>query len=254
MVRIALSLAVLVLAAGEASAQSSAARRAAKELVEYLRTRFVREVAEEGVEKLEARFARVIDSFGDDAVKAARTLGPRLALDTVQRHGAAGIRILAKYGDKGARLLNTNPRGALQVMSSLGDEGIELMIRRHGEITAARLPDLAAQIGACGRPRDVLAVLERYGDRACAFLWKNKGVIFTSAALAAFLANPRPFLEGVRDIGKEVVGAPIGAIAAATDWTAVFLVATLLAAGLAAFRMLILRRPAPTPPSGGTSV
>jgi len=140
-------------------------------------------------------------------------------------------------GDKGARLLTTEGPAARRVFQALGDDGIALMIGKHGTLTAARLPDLAPAIAASGRGRDVLAVLERYGDRACAFIWKNKGVIFGTAALAAFLANPTPFMDGV----KNIAAVPIGYIAAATASTAVFPVATALAAFLAAFRMLILR-------------
>jgi len=245
--RAALSLAILALAAGNASAQAAPARKAAKELVEYLQTRFAREVAEEGAQKLESRFVKAISQYGDDVAGAARKMGPRIALSAVERHGADGAKILVKFGDNGARLLATDGRAAVHVFTSLGDEGVALMIRRHGEVTAARLPDLASAIAASSRQRDVLAVLDRYGDRACAFIWRNKGVIFGGAALAAFLANPVPYLDGV----KELAGAPIEAIAGSTDWTAVFLVATLLAAGLAAFRMLILRRPGPVAKSAG---
>ena len=241
MSRLALSLAILAFGAGEASAQSQAARKAARELVEFLRTRFAREVAEEGSERLESRFAKVLERFGDDAAKAARRVGPRTALDAVERHGAAGARILSRWGDQGARLLVTDGPRALKVFASLGDDGVDLMVRHHGKITAARLPDLAAEIKASGRSRDLLAVLERYGDRACDFIWRNKGVIFGAAALTAFLANPEPFLEGA----KKIAEVPIDRIAASTDWTTVFLVATLLAAGLAAVRMLVLRRPRP---------
>ena len=236
---VAFSLAILALAAGEASAQSAAVRKAAKELVEYLEKWFAREVAEEGAEKLEMRFAQVISKYGDDAAIAARKLGPKIALDAVQKHGAAGVRILSKFGDRGARLLGTEGPAAMRVFNHLGDEGVELMIRRHGELTAARLPDLAQAIKASGKSTQVLAVLEKYGDRACSFIWRNKGVIFSGAVLAAFLADPVPYFDGL----KTVADVPMSHIAAGTDWTAVFLMMTLVAAGLAAFRMLILRRP-----------
>ncbi len=243
--RAALSLAILALASGEASAQSAAVRKAARELVEFLKTRFAREVAEEGASKLERRFVDVIDKYGDDAVKAAKRVGPRLALQTVSKHGKMGARIVARWGDDGARLLATDAPGAMKVLNLLEDEGIDLMIRRHGSRAAAQLPELAPAIANTGRKRDVLAVMERYGDRACDFIWKHKGVIFGTAALAAFLANPEPFLRGARDIAK----VPMSGIVAATDWTAVFLVAAVLAAGLAAIRLGLLRRVGPRKPS-----
>lgn len=254
--RAALSLAIVALAAGDASAQpSAAARKAARELVDFLRSRFAREVAEEGVEKLEKRFAQTLDSFGKDAAlarqftEATRRLGPRVAMGAVERHGAVGARIFAKHGDDGARLLATDGARAARVYSSLGDEGIDLMIRRKGrELTAARLPDLAEAIAKSDRKRDVLAVLEKYGDRACSFIWRHKGVIFTTALLASFLADPKPYLDGVL---QPLAGAPMKHIAGSTNWTAVFLAATALAAGLAAFRMLILRPARPVAKTAG---
>jgi hypothetical protein len=241
MARAAFSLLILILAAGDASAQSSAARRAARELLDFLRSRFAREVAEEGAEKLEMRFAKVFEKWGDDAFKAARRVGPRIALNAVDRHGAAGARILARWGDDGARLLATESGPTLRVFRALGDDGIELMVRRHGTLTAARLPEMAGAIAGSGRSRDLLAVLEKYGDRACAFLWRNKGVIFSGAVLAAFLANPEPYLDGVMKIADK----PLGHIASATNWTLVFVAATALAAAVALIRMLVLRRPRP---------
>ncbi|HTF57818.1 MAG TPA: hypothetical protein VK661_11355 [Planctomycetota bacterium] len=237
MARAAFSLLILVLAAGDASAQSAAARRAARELLDFLRTRFAREVAEEGAERLEMRFAKISEKWADDAFKAARRVGPRIALDAVDRHGAAGVKILARWGDDGARLLATESTPTLRVFRALGDDGIEMMVRRHGTMTAARLPELAPAIAASGRSRDLLAVLERYGDRACNFLWRNKGVVFTGAVLAAFLANPEPYLNGV----KKIVAEPLGHIASATNWTLVFVAATALAAAVALIRMLVLR-------------
>ena len=240
MARVALSLAIVLLAGGEASAQaSSAARKAAKELMEFLRTRFAREVAEEGAEKVESRLAVAITKHGDDVAAAARRVGPRVTLSAAERWGADGAKFLSAFGDDGARLLATNGPGAMTVMKNLGEEGVDLMIRTNSGITARRLPDIAEAIKASGRSRDVLAVLEKYGDRACNFMWRNKGTIFAAAALTAFLANPAPYLDGV----ARLVEAPARQIAASTNWTAVLLVATGLVAGLAALRMFVFRRP-----------
>jgi len=237
MARAAFSLLILVLAAGDASAQSAAARRAARELMDFLRSRFAREVAEEGAERLEMRFAKISEKWADDAFKAARRVGPRIALDAVDRHGAAGAKILARWGDDGARLLTTESGPTLKVFRALGDDGIEMMVRKHGTLTAVRLPELAPAIAASGRSRDLLKVLEKYGDRACSFIWRNKGVIFTGAALAAFLANPEPYLTGVKRIAEE----PLRQMAASTNWTLVFIAATAMTAAVALIRMLVLR-------------
>ena len=238
MTRVALSLLALLAAGSAAEAQSAAAKRAAKEVVEFIRSRFARELAEEGAERVEGRVARAIERWGDDAASAVRRVGPKVALGSVERHGAPAARILARWGDDGARLMSTEGDEAVRVLASLGDEGVELMIRRHGTRVAAHLPDLAPQIAASGRARDVMGVLERYGDRASAFIWRNKGTIFAGAVLAAFLANPEPYLDGT----AKLLGVPLGHMAAKTDWTAVWIVAMLLVAGTAGIRLLLARR------------
>jgi hypothetical protein len=238
MTRAAFSLIALLAAGSVAEAQSAAARKAAKEVVEFLRTRFARELAEEGAERVEGRLARAIERWGDDAAAAVRRTGPRIALAEVERHGAPAARILARWGDDGARLLATEGNDAVKVLASLGDEGVELMIRRHGTRMAAQLPDLAPQIAASGRSREVLGVLERFGDRASAFIWRNKGTIFGATVLAAFLANPEPFINGT----QKLLEVPVGQMAARTDWTAVWIVAMILVAGMAGIRLLFTRR------------
>lgn len=40
------------------------------------------------------------------------------------------------------------------------------------------------------------------GDHAADFIWRNKGVLASGAALTAFLANPEPFLNGKRDLAQ----------------------------------------------------
>lgn len=245
MTRILLSLAILGLGAGEASAQAAAMRKAARELVQFLKKPFAREVMEEGAEKLEGRFARAMTRFGDDVnvAAAAKRMGPRTALRIVEEHGVPGAKILTKFGDDGARLLATDAPRTMTVFRNLGEEGVEMMLKRPGPLTSARLPDLAAAIQASGQPREVLAVLRKYGDPACAFIWKNKGVLAGGAVLAAFLANPTPYINGV----KQLVDVPMSHIAAATDWTAVFLAIIVITAAIASFRMFVLRRSAPRP-------
>ena len=52
------------------------------------------------------------------------------------------------------------------------------------------------------RHPEVLGVVANHGDRAVNFLWQNKATLAGGAALAAFLANPEPFLNGARDIAS----------------------------------------------------
>jgi len=114
---------------------------------------------------------------------------------------------------------------------------------------ARRLAMLAEEghLRQLGRAEEILEVLGKYGDSGMDFVWRNKGALTVSAALAAFLADPEPFIDGSRDlatiVGQAVVqplaeasGAAAKEAARNVDWTAVTL------AGLAATAVLILLR------------
>jgi hypothetical protein len=62
----------------------------------------------------------------------------------------------------------------------------------------------------------LLEVVAKHGDTAVNFLWQNKATLAGGAALAAFLHDPEPFLNGTRDIanvlGENVVKPVTGGI------------------------------------------
>jgi hypothetical protein len=204
-----------------------------------------------------------VESLGDDAVKALRRVGPA-GVHLVERHGASGARILAKWGDDGVRLLSLEGDAAVAAFGRYGDEGVELLIRHPGAGRqllenfggqALRAPlstesmvtlnRLAEPIRSTGRSKEILEVVEKFGDRACAFLWRNKGVVFGAALLAAFLSDPQPYIDGAKELivqpaaeaGKVAVGR--------ADWTIVFVVVGLAGVAWAAWR---LRRRTPAIP------
>ena len=73
----------------------------------------------------------------------------------------------------------------------------------------------------------MLGVVGRYGDRAMDFIWRNKLTLAGGTALAAFVANPEPFLDGTRQLVENSVdslasnvGKPIAEkLGDAKDWT-----------------------------------
>ena len=74
-------------------------------------------------------------------------------------------------------------------------------------------PDLAPSAGGrcwprsgaarSGRWGELLAVIERHGDRAMDFVWRHKGALTISTILATFLAEPEVFLGGGRELMSE---------------------------------------------------
>ncbi len=244
-------------------AQPAAVKQAARELVRFLETRFAREVAEEGVERLEPRLVRLIAAHGDDAAAAVRRVGPRLGVRAVESHGAAGARMLARWGDDGARLLADEGEPAARLFARHGDEAVEAMLRHPGAGArvieafgddgmralrgvgrdgAAQLAGVAPSVRGTGRAAEVLAVVERFGDRACGFLWRNKGVVFGAAVLAAFLSDPEPYLAGVKSLVVEPAK-ELGAEAARrTDWTLAVVVLLVLGAMIVGLRLVLRPR------------
>lgn len=238
-----LAVACFLPAADAAQGQSAPVPRATRELLELCRNRFSHEIAEEGIGRLEPRVAAAVQRFGDDAVVAVRQAGPKIGLALIERHGPPAARILERFGDDGARLLATEGETAVRLYAAHGEDAIRVMLQHRGiggtvvsafgreGIRAARslspdgavhLVTLAPQIRASSRAGEILGVIERYGDRACAFLWRNKGVVFSTALLAAFLSDPEPYLIGTRQLVIDPA-AEVGLEAARrTDWTLVF--------------------------------
>ncbi|HXX92505.1 MAG TPA: hypothetical protein VEN81_02665 [Planctomycetota bacterium] len=235
-------------------AQSAAARRIAREIIEAF--------GRESVERAEPRIARLVEEYGEEAVRALRRAGPA-GVEALEKFGATGVRIVGRWGEPGVRLLAVEGEAAGVWMGRLGDPAVEFMIRhpgagrdlleRFGERalfprltteSVVTLNRLAGPIERSGRTAEILGVVERFGDRACDFLWRHKGPLFAGALLASFLADPRPYLDGV----KELVVAPAAGIAAEaarrTNWTAIGCVAVVAALAGVWLALLGKRRPA----------
>ncbi len=100
------------------------------------------------------------------------------------------------------------------------------------------------ELARIGRTPEVLEVVARYGDRACKFVWENKGSLMVGTALVAWLHDPEAFISGARDITKivaenavrpiaDIPGEVAKEAARSINWTLVFLICLLL--GVAAF-------------------
>ncbi len=246
----------LVLPAGEGFPQSAAVRKIAREIVESF--------GRETLERAEARVVAIVDAYGDDAVRALRRTGPA-GVHAVEKYGAHGVRVLSRWGDDGARLLASEGDEVVAALAKYGDDAVDLMLRHPGiggnlleqfgehalrtrisSDGAVTLGRLAEPIRASGRVQEIFNVVERFGDRACAFLWRHKGKVFAAAVLASFLSDPQPYLDGVKDL----LGPPLAEAAREAgqraDWTLLGLAAMGLVAAAVAMRRLrraVARRP-----------
>lgn len=233
----------------QGEAQSKAAL--AKELVEFVSRKFGKEVAEEGSEVFTQKVESLLVKYGDDVADAVRKVGPR-SVQLLDNAAAEGVeqsaRLLAKHGDEAIWVVGNQGRRALA--SKLGDDAAEAMIK-HGEIAepvlemagksaAAALRNVSTKSGRqikmmmdegelakIGRTSELMSVVAKYGDGAMNFIWKNKGALLVGTALAAFLADPEPFIEGSKELATVAANTAIVPIAkeigARTNWTTTIL-------------------------------
>lgn len=226
--------------------QSAAARRVAREVAETF--------GREAVEAAEPRVLRLIEAHGDEAASVLRKVG-HPGVQAIEKFGAPGLKILARWGDDGMRLLAMEGDAAVAAVARYGDDAAELMIRHPGvgrdllaqfgaqaartrlttdsAVTLARLAD---PIKRSGRSAEILALIEKSGDRVCDFLWRNKGIVFGAAVLASFLHDPQPYLDGVKQLVVKPATEVAHEAAGRTNWTVVAVVALLLASAWVGIR------------------
>lgn len=219
----------------------------ARELVEFVSRRFGKEVAEEGSEVLTRKVESLLVKYGDEVAEAVRKVGPR-SIQLLDDAAAEGVqqsaRLLAKHGDDAIWVVGNQGRRA--IAARLGDDAAEAMIK-HGEIAepvlamagqsaAAALRTVSTKGGRqikmmldqgelvkIGRTSELLDVVGKYGDSAMSFVWKNKGALLVGTALAAFLSDPEPFINGTKELATVAANVALEPIAreigARTNWT-----------------------------------
>ena len=245
----------------------------ARELVEQISKKFTKEVAEEGADRLATRVQPLLAKLGTEGSEAITRVGPR-AVTLMEEAGEESVvvaRMLARHGDDAIWAVQNPARRSL--IANLGDDaGVSLM--RHGTIAEKVLaqsgkPSVAAlnQLTAQGGRRlailaedpstrslatntDVLAILGKYGDRAMDFVWRNKLALLTGTTLAAFVANPEPFLDGaiqVAEVASSQIAKPIAEeIGKRTEWTWVLITAVAIAGVLVWLKWPKRRNPVKT--------
>lgn len=248
-------LALLVMAG---SAWADAKSRAAKEAAEYVLQRFGRGAVREGTEVLARKIETAAARHGDDVFAAVRKVGPR-ALPLVEEagaHGSQAVKVLARHGEAGA-IVVARP-AAMKLIAKHGDEAASVLVKHAGGVGeplveqfggagvkalastgsqgGRRLATLLADgdLAKMGRTQELLEIIGKYGDRAADFVWKNKGSLAVGTTLAAFLANPEPFLNTANAATQVVAentlkplaqtpGVFAAEVAKGTNWTVVLL-------------------------------
>ena len=218
-----LTAALCLLATTPAAAQGLAGK-AAHELAESALKRFGRGAAAEGAETLAGKIASAAARHGDEAVEAAvRKAGPKaLTLaDDAGEQGAQALRLLAqhgdavapalanrssrlllaRYGDDAATALLKHPAVSEPLLNGYGAPAVQAL-QAIGPQNGRRLAmlDQSGELAAFRRSDELLTAIGRHGDACMEFVWKHKAVLAGGAALAAFLADPAPYLSGAKEL------------------------------------------------------
>jgi hypothetical protein len=280
------ALAAWALAAPPVAADAKS--KAAQEVAEFVLRKFGKEAVKDGAQALARRIEKAALAHGSDVVyQAVKRVGPRglHLIEEAGTHSKQVARLLASHGEHGAVFVASKPRAmqlvlkhgeeevaaalvktrgvALPAVESLGKPAVRAFQAIGTPRNARRLAMMAAEGGELaqiGRTPELLAVIEKYGDKAMRFIWKHKGALAVTATLTAFLVEPEPFLNGVKDITQAMaentvkplaevpaIAAKEGAaeVARKTNWTLVFLALIAVLALLAAAKWRLFTRTVP---------
>jgi hypothetical protein len=258
-------------------ARADAKSKAAREVADYVLQRFGRKAVVEGAETLAGKIESYAARHGDDFLRAVKNVGPSAfrLVEEAGEHAPQVVGLLAREGEHGAVWVASRPK-AMQLFLQHGEEAASVLAKTRGAAEPAiatfgkpaigafgslgtpqnvrRLAMMASEGGELaqiGRAPEVLGVLAKYGDPALEFVWHHKAIFFSATVLAAFLADPQPFISGARDITEVVAENAVkpiaevpatvareaaGEVARGTNWTVIFGLAVLTLGSLAALR------------------
>ena len=263
------ALGILLLATSGQAAMAGVGAKAIGEAAEYVMKTFSREAAEQGAESITRQITKIAAEYGDDGIVAVRKLGPRGmqliekagengldAVKLINRYGddavwviskPKGMAIFVKYGDDGARALIKHKGIAEEVIEAHGKSAVRALDAvgtREARQIAMLQKDGVIKVGEQGD--ELLDVIARYGDKAMAFIWRNKGALAVTAGLGTFIANPEAYIDGGRELIVEGVSRPateIGKeVARHTNWTVLGIAGIGALGALAAWRTWV-RKP-----------
>lgn len=227
----ALVLVLFLPEAVQAQGRAKMAREAAELLISQGGSK-----AGKSVTHLARRIEGIAAKHGDESILALRKGGPEAVhlVEAAGENGGKAIRCLATHGEAGATRVLSRPTAMKQFLTH-GDDcarvlvahpGVaEPLIERGGIHAVHALGAVTPQSGRrlaivlegelaenLAKHPELLGVVAKHGDSAVDFIWRNKAVLAGGAALAAFVANPEPYLKGSADLAAvagESVAKPV---------------------------------------------
>lgn len=229
---------VAVEARGQVPAQpANDPAKTMKETVDYVAKTFPKETAAEGLEPVTKKIEQFITTYGDDGVQAVRKVGPKAIGVAAEagEHGAAWVKTMGLYGDDAAVVLVKHKPIAESLVSNGGEPAVRALkaIDPPYARLISRMAADPASSALTHNPK-VLDVVAKHGDEAVRYIWRNKGKLSVAPVLATFVANPKPYLDGLSDLSQATVapGAGPGTEAVRSSWSFMIWIVALAVVGL----------------------
>ena len=242
---------VLILLICSIDACGGATSRLFRETGELIIERFGKGVAGRSAREVSETVARYSIKYGDDAVLFLRRTGhagvraleqagddsPKLLKLFAKNADEAvwlasrkeNLNIFLKYGEGAGRAMYQHPGIAGKLIERYSDDAVGALNRvsRQGAQRMGML-DCDGVFSSTPQSGRLLKVIAKYGDRGLDFIWKHKGVLTGGVLLAAFIHNPKPYIDGTKELVGEGVIKPtmenIGKpIANSVNWTLILI-------------------------------
>jgi hypothetical protein len=206
-----------------------------REVAEYLMKKSSG-LAAKGAQAVTSQVTDVVTKYGADALPFLRKAGPDglQILDNAGANAPDVIKLVLKRGDEAVYVIS-KPRN-LAIFVKHGDNAIDALAKHPGlaedlierfgssgatamtKVSRANAQHLAIlakkdPVMAAGQADQLLKIVGKYGDNAAEFIWKNKVVLASTTVLAAFLADPEPYLNGAKDLASAGVKAATPVVA-----------------------------------------
>jgi hypothetical protein len=222
---------------------------AIRDTADWIMRKFGKGVAGETIEQVTETTSKTVAKYGEECLPLLRKSGhagftaleeageraPQV-IKLYARRGDEAVWIISepkrlaiflKHGDSAADALIKHPQIAETLIGKYGSEAVgavNAVSRTGGQRLAIMASD--GTLEKIGRQPEVLGVIRKYGDEAMDFVWKNKGALTVTAALATFLADPEVYIKGTKQL---VVDPVISPIVKAINWTLLVILALAVA-------------------------
>ncbi|MFM7114330.1 MAG: hypothetical protein ACKO26_24605 [Planctomycetota bacterium] len=196
-----------------------------RETVEFLLKKFGKEATEFGTENLTKKVAFFASKYGDDAIIAMKKVGPAsfkyiedageqgrgYLIKAMAKHGSESLHVVAKpgrlaifikYGDEAGEVMLKHGEMCDPIISRFGTPAVKALAKVSDNQVARRIVLLQDEPALATKMPELLDTIGKYGEKTVTFIWNNKGALATTSVLAAFLADPQPFIDGTRDLVK----------------------------------------------------